>query len=342
MSTNKSKAALTKMTKEQLISEFRELQARNEDAPVLPPAAAAEASTKAKEVIAKASTLSVDTIVANGAKFGLEVQASIRSLTDQAVAKANELATLNEAANETEKRIERLYDLEVAKTSVDLLLGDYQDEVDALKEQIEDDRCSWDKEAAEHAQIVAQRNDDLKQARTREQAEYDYRTKQERQRATDEFNYRRQLAEREMADGQVKFQKAIEEAQATLAEKVKALEVEKVLVAELETNLKASADKDRAAAVNAALANQKHTFALEKKDLENQNLILANRGGDLVSQNQRLEREVAELRSQLAIARSEVVTVAEKAFAATSGQAALKAVMETNAAPANTQGKRAA
>lgn len=70
--------------------------------------------------------------------------------------------------------------------------------------------------------------------------------------------------------------------------------------------------------------------------------LISQKLNDAAGQNTRLMTEIVDLRAALDKARSEVTAVATKAFEATSGRAALAAVMESNAAPIQMTGKRQA
>lgn len=318
----------SKRTKAELLSELKQLEERLHDAPSVDPTAQSLARERAAKTREDAKSLSVDTIVSKGASFGLEVQRTISSLTEQAAQKSEELRTLQEAVTIEQQELERLYQLDVASASVKALIEEHTERKAALEREIADARHAWAEEVAAHNRAVQQRNADVQAQRQREQQEYDYRTRQERQRAQDDFDYKLQIADRAQKERAGQFEKDMAVRVAEITRQEKELAQGRARIEGLDGEVKARVDKEVAIATNSLKSTLTSQFTLEKKDLEMQLQLSAQRNSSLIEQNNRLAAEIAKLHVALDAARAEVKDIAIKSVEGASGQTALQKVME--------------
>jgi hypothetical protein len=307
----------SKRTKAELIDELQALEAAVKNAPSTDPTAQALARERVTQTREAAKGLSVDTIVTKGASFGLEVQRTVSGLTEQALQKAEELRTLQEAVDVEKEELERLYQLDVVSASTK-----------ALVEEIDAARKAWEEEYTAHNKAVAQRNAELTVQRTREQQEYDYRTQQERKKAKDDFQYEMQIARREQAESTDRIAKDFEARRAEIERQEKELAAGRARIENLDAEIKTKTDAEVAKATNAVKAAITQQFALERKDLENVVRLSEQRVADVVAQNARLTAEIVTLNKALEAARIEVKEIALKSVEGASGQTALQKVME--------------
>ena len=178
MATAKKSAARPKRTKEETEQEFAEIQeevtaARETSDPK------AEEVRKARETETRAAVegLSVETVVGEISNLGLEVSKSLAALSDQLAQEVNRLATVREAVTLEQKELERLHKIDVAATALDQLVQDYSRQ----KEQL----GGRNRGAADGLGRKSLRQTE------RERKEQDELLKKQRQRETDEYEYRK-------------------------------------------------------------------------------------------------------------------------------------------------------
>lgn len=318
----------SKRTKAELVEELENLQDQLAGQAAPDPTAAAVARTNAAATREAVKGLSVDQIVQNGAKFGLEVQRTVSELTQQAVQKAEELKTLQAAIEVETKELERLYQLDVAAASVQALISEHETMKAGLEKSIAAVRQAWDEEVQSHQKFVSQRNNELEATRRREQADYDYRTKQERERAQEEFNYKLRIAERNQAEQAARAQKEIDERLAAIRAQEEAIAAGNARIAGLDEEIKQASASAAAIAASSVKKDLEAKFALERKELEFQTQLAKQALISSEERNSRNLEEINKLQMQLDAARAEVRDIAKSAVEGASGQLALSKVME--------------
>jgi hypothetical protein len=328
MATTKSRAARAKRTKDDLISELESLEQKLQGAEAPDPVAQTIAKENATKTLAAVKGLSVDNIVTKGATFGLEVQRTVAGLTEQAVLKAEELTNLQEAIAIESAELERLYDLDVVSASVQALIAEHTTKKAGLEQEILVARRAWEEEKTANQRFVTQRNTDLEQNRRREQAEYDYKTAQERGRVTEEFAHKMAISERDQAERDAQATKVINERLALLTAQEKDIQQFRARIEGLDAELKAKSDAAVAIATNSLKKELLGNFALEKKDLDLAIQLQIQKNGAVEQANAKLIEEVTKLHAQLDAARQEVRDIAKSAVEGASGQVALQKVME--------------
>jgi len=189
-------------------------------------------------------------------------------------------------------------------------------------------RKAWDEEKISHNKFVTQRNQDLETARRRDQAEYDYKTQQERTRATEEFQHALTIQARDQAEREAQATKIINERLEVITAQEKDIQQFKARVEGLDAEIKAKSDAAVAIATNALKKELLGNFALEKKDLDLAIQLQIQKNGALEAANIKQSEEIAKLHVQLDAARQEVRDIAKSAVEGASGQVALQKVME--------------
>lgn len=340
--TTLSKYAINKMTKSELAERFLELQSSYKSTPAMPAAAVEAATAKKKEVVEAAKVLTPRNIVNSAAAFELEMMATIKDLTAKATAKANELETLNAALSAGQEDLQTRYELELSKTAVAQLLGDYEDKVKEIEKTIADTRAAWQLEQAEHTKLVNARNAEITLKRTQDEAEYNYRTSTSRARAEEEFQHKLAIAKRNQDERAAEFERKMTEARAALEAENAKLEAGLARVAALESTFESKVAAAAEEKVKSAVTSERIKYAMEKKDLERELALTSQKLADQLATSAGQANEIARLNNALDKARAEVNNIATNAFASVSGQSALRAVMESNATAAAPAGKRAA
>jgi hypothetical protein len=326
------KTSRSTRTKAELEAEIEELEQRLEGAPALSPQAETLAKEHVREVrqaVASKGLLSIEQIVTDGAQFGLKAQQTVEDITKQIAAKAADLKELKDAIAIEEAEIARLYDLDVAAASVQSLLQEHQETKAQLEKEQEAARASWSEEVFRHNKANQERDQALAQTRKREQDEYDYRTKQERQKADDAFAQNMLLQNRAQADRVAAVEKDLAQRQALIAAEEATIATLKERVANIDTEIASRVKQAEAIVRNQVTRDLTNEFALQKKDLELELRVVSEKNLSANSANEKLAEQVAILTKQLEAARQQVIEVSNNALASASGQVALNAVRET-------------
>lgn len=325
---SKTRAARSKRTKEQLLDEMEALEARLDSAEAKDPVAAALAKEAAGKTREAAKGLSVDTIVAKGSTFGLEVQRAVNNLTEQLIAKAEELKTLQEAIGIEQEELQRLYDLDVASASVRALVEDKERTIAELDAQIAEKRKAWQEEQAQHVREVQERNAEIQRQRAREADEYEYRTNTARERRSAEFDQhlRQKKAEHDAAVAVERV--ALEEQRTALAAERAELDKFRERVNGLEGEIKSKVDAAVAIATNSLKRDLESKFALERKDYEAALGLERQKVAQSESAIASLAADVETLYAQLAAAKQQVTDITIKALESASGQQALQVLRD--------------
>jgi len=332
MTARKSPAARksrSTRTKDDLENEIEELKAQLGGQEALDPQAevlAKEHITKTREAV---KGLSVDDIITKGAQFGLQAQRTVAELTNQISAEALRLRTLQDAINVETAEIERLYDIEVASASIKALIQEHEEKKSALELEILQARNAWNEEAVSHSKTIQQRNQELAQQRQREQDDYAYKLRMDRQKANDEFAQNMLIQSRQQADKTLAFERDINDRLAAIQAQEKDLITFKERVAGFDEEIKAKTAQAVAIATSSLKKDLTNEFALQKKDLEIHTKIVEQQKLATDEANSKLAQQVVTLTQQLDAARAQVQAISEAALQSASGRQALDVVRET-------------
>jgi chromosome segregation ATPase len=307
---------------------FEELKDQTAGAEALDPQAAKLAAEHAASTRAGVKGLSVDTIVAKGATLGLEIGRTLSGLTEQCVAKAQELKTLQDAVALEMAELERLYDLDVASASIQVLIQDHENQKAELEKDINQLRADWLIEQTTHNKQVAERNAELQAARRKEQSEYEYTKTQERARAEDQFAEKVRLQERDHADRKTQFEKDLAERKAQIAKEEAEIAALKARIAGIDEEIKAAVAKEVAIATNSVKRELEFKHTLEKKDHEQALNLEKQKNVSLTEANTKLAEQLLSVTKQLDAAREQVQNIAVKSLESASGAQALAKVTE--------------
>lgn len=314
-------------TRADVADSFKELQ--NRDTETLDPQAASLATEHAKKVRAAVSILSVDDIAQKNTALSLEVNRTFADLTEKCIGKATELKTLEEAVKLESTELERLYGVDIASASIQILIQEHTEKKEALEKEIALVRAQWAEERTNHTKENQLRDVELRDSRRREEESYSYSLKVSRAKAADEFEQTKLLKERELAEKiDVAVKDIVARREALVADE-KAAEVLKVRVAGIDEEIKKAVGSAVGVATNSLKRELEHGFALEKKDLESKLAIEARNNAALSDANGKLAEQILSMQKQLDASREQMQAVSLKAFESVSGQLALSKVQET-------------
>ncbi len=311
----KKKTTRATRTKNDVKDEFDTL--RNSVTADQDPIARAMAKANATAARSFVSGLTVDEVVTNTTNLGLDLQKALANVTEQLTAKLQELETVKTAIVAERQELENLHNIDVSKTSVDMLIEEY----DRLVEQHETDtaerRAAWLTEQQEHAKQQQVITTDIQSRRAREEAEYQYNLMTQRRTEADQNAATQARLEKDWADRE-----------AILAARETELGTLRTQVADMPATIKSAVDKEVAIVTNSMKRDHTHQVEILRGSYESKIALLNQRiESDNVAQAA-LARQVDKLQAQLDAAKTQVSEIARQALEASSGKDALSRVME--------------
>jgi hypothetical protein len=330
MATKSTKtAARPKRTKVETEQEFTEIQeelaaARETSEPK------AEEVRKARESETRASAegLSVETVVGEISNLGLQVSKSLAGLSDQLAQEVNRLATVREAVTLEQKELERLHKIDVAATALDQLVQDYSRQKEQLEAEIAAQRTAWEEEQKQTERDRKELDEILKKQRQRETDEYEYRKALDRKKAQDKYEEDLKLQERANKEKQETLDKSWREREAALKASEEELKSLRKEAAEFPARLQRESEKAAAEAVRVTEQKFEQRMLLLGKDSEGEKRLADLRIKALEESLARQSAQMAALEKQLEEAKRQVQEIAVKAIEGASGARALTHINE--------------
>ncbi|MEJ1937578.1 hypothetical protein WDZ92_45890, partial [Nostoc sp. NIES-2111] len=138
---------------------------------------------KNQEILAIASTYTVDSIVKGLADLQLEFGSTINNLAEKLAKENSKLDELNQAIEIESKHLQELQRIRIVADALDILTQEHQEKLKTLEQditskretldkEIATKRKEWQKEQAEYEEALKAYNDLLAKERQQEQEEY--------------------------------------------------------------------------------------------------------------------------------------------------------------------------
>lgn len=318
----------TTRTKKDVETAFDEIVEGAEGQETLDPQAAGLAAEHAASTRSKVSGLSVDTIVKNAATLNLQIGRTLNELTEQCVARANELKTIQDAIVVESSELQRLYDLDIVSASTQLLIEEHRATKESLEKEQETLRATWAEEFATHQKDARQREADLQVARKREEEAYEYNKRIARAQKEDEFARKLSFQDRELADKSEAFEREFAQRKSVLDAAEAELSTLRGRVAGLDAEISTAVTRAEKILTNVLTKDFSHKEALAVADSNAKLQLEQQKVANLEKNNTELARQVIALTTEVKEAHAKVAETAKEALISASGQTALARVME--------------
>ncbi|MDX2155348.1 MAG: hypothetical protein SFW09_02465 [Hyphomicrobiaceae bacterium] len=303
--------------------EFEELQA--EIAAREPIDAKVEASARAQEDQLRSATaeVGVDAVVQRIAGLGLEVSRALSDIAEKLTAEVRLLGSLKEAAEIERRELDRLHNIDIAATSIDLLVAEHAEKKKAVEAEMAEQRAQWQDETARTERERREQEEALKRQRQREIEDYEYRKALERKKAQDKYDEEQRQAERKRAERQEALEKDWQRREAALKEREEHVARLEAQVAELPARLARETEAAAQEARRQVEAQLERQILLLKKDAEAEARLAGQSIKALEQQLAASAGQIAALEKQLAEAKQQVQDIAVRAIEGASGARAL-------------------
>ncbi len=278
------------------------------------------------EVRAAVSEITVEVIAKKLSDLNVEISRTLSGLGEKMNAEVGLLRSLKESVTLESKDLQRLHGIDIAATSIDQLVADYQEKKTAFETDLLNRRQEWARETEEKKQEEAEYTEALKKMRAREEEDYKYKTALERKKLQDQFEEACRLKEKQNREVQEDLERSWKERETVLKdreEKWVALEKE---VEQFQERLATECAKAAKEAIQEAEAKYNREIEKLKRDLlvEKQigELKLSQMQESLASQ----QVQTSSLQAQLDEAKRQVQDIALKAIEGASGAKALSQI----------------
>lgn len=268
---------------------------------------------------------------AKSAALAAELAAKIKSSTDEFGATAavtlaeslktqiqdatTRLAELREAVKLETAELERLHKIDVAATSLDILLDEYKAKNAELEQQIAETKARWDADMVE-----------LATKRKRDEEQYVYNRDQQRKKEQEQFNEELRQAAKAEAERKADLERQFKLQSEELVRRAHQMkEAEKALAAENEKAFALMA-QDTERKLEELKREHAYQLAAARSEAANTINLLEAEKRSLQADHRRIMDQLGDAYAQLAVARAEVKEISVAALQASSGREALHQV----------------
>jgi chromosome segregation ATPase len=267
--------------------------------------------------------VTVDSVVQEVAALGLRVGNALSDLSAQLVAEVRQLEQVRSVLALERRELERLHQIDIAATAIDMLVQDYDQRKRALDGEVSAARATWDAEESERARADKEFDDALKKQRQREAEDFEYRKALERKKAQDKYDEEQRLVEKKNRERQDTLEKSWQEREAALKAQEDELKRLKKEVDGFPQRLHDDVARAVAETTAAVRRDAEQQVQLSAKDRESESrvaeLTIRTHEETLARQSQ----QIAALQKQVDEAKQQVQEIAVKAIEGASGARAL-------------------
>ena len=263
--------------------------------------------------------VSVDGVVEQISKLGLEITRALSGISEKLVDEVNQLATLRMAVGLERQELDRLHKIDVAATSLDLLVQQYEKQKDQLESEIAAQRSVWEENAETNERERKEQEETLKKQRQREIDEYEYKKNLERKRAQDKYDEELRLQEKKNKDRQETLEKSWAQREAALAEQEAEFTRLRKEAVDFPSRLQREMEEAAARAAKDALQQAGQEALLLKKEAEGDRRIAELQIKTLDEMAARQNGQILALQKQVDEAKKQVQEIAVRAIEGASG-----------------------
>jgi colicin import membrane protein len=272
--------------------------------------------------------LSVDGVVEQISKLGLDISRALSGVSEKLVEEVNRLATLRQAVSLEREELDRLHKIDVAATALDQLVQGYEKQKQQLESEIATQRSVWEENVQTAERERKEQDDALKKQRQRETDEYEYKKNQERKRAQDKYDEEFRQREKENQERQQTLEKAWSQREGALAEREEELSGLRKEAADFPARLQREVQQATGQAAKEAKQQADQQALLLKKESESDRRLAELQIKTLEDLVSRQNAQLAEMQKQMDDAKKQVQEIAVRAIEGASGSKTLAHVNE--------------
>lgn len=272
--------------------------------------------------------VTVDGVVEQISKLGLDVSRALNGVSEKLVDEVNRLAALRAAVELERQELERLHKLDVASAALDVMVQDYAKQKEQLEAEIALQRSVWEDNVQASERERKEQEETQKKQRQRDIDEYEYKKNLERKRAQDKYDEETRQQEKKDKDRQEILDKSWAQREAALSEQEAELARLRKEAAEFPARLQRETEQAAARAATEWQQQSGHQALLVKKEAESDRRIAEMQIKSLEDLVARQNTQIADLQKQMDEAKRQVQEIAVRAIEGASGSKTLAHVNE--------------
>ncbi|MBU8895150.1 kinetoplast-associated protein [Corallococcus sp. H22C18031201] len=305
---------------------FDDMSRKVRNKPVIPAKEQDARNIHARSVLTGVAGLTAESAVKKVTEAGLTINKTLGGINEQVIALVEELKKLDEAIRLKTEELAALHGRDVAASAIDVLVAEY----DRRKAELHVELERMQKEAAEsrarfQAELTADR-EAAEVARKRSDEAYVYDIQLHRKKEQDAFQEVLRQQSAQERDRKEKLEKDWATREEALALREKELTDLRKQVADFPAVTKREVDAASAIVGSRVKSEWELKFTLAQKDAETAQRVAGMEVSSLKETNVRQAAALQALQAELAEAKRQVQTIAEKALESASGARALAEV----------------
>ena len=277
----------------------------------------------AAEVRQAVESVSVDLVAQRIAALNGEVSHTLFDLSEKLTAEVELLARVRDAVQLERHELERLHKIDIAATSLDQLIQDYERERERLETEMQARRNEWEQEARTTERERKETEETLRKQRQRENEDYEYKKQLERKKAQDRYDEEMHLLEKKNEERRNELERTWAQREAALKEREDELAQLRQQVEDLPKRIAAEKEAALAEANRQVTAKYEQQVLVLQKDAEVERKVAALQVTGLQEALKRQTEQIAALEKAVEEAKRQVQDIALKAIEGASGSRAL-------------------
>ncbi|MGA8030119.1 MAG: hypothetical protein WB992_23475 [Bryobacteraceae bacterium] len=267
--------------------------------------------------------ISIDSVAQRISGLGGHISRTLIDLSDRLTGEVEVLARVREAVQLERQELERLHKIDVAATSIDQLVQDYERERERLQTEIQARRSEWEQEARTGERERKEAEEALRKQRQRENEDFEYRKQLERKKAQDKYEEEMRLLENKNQERQQELDRNWAQRDADLKEQEDELARLRREVDDFPKRVAAEKEAALAEATRRAASEYEQRILILQKDAEAERKVSGLQVQTLQDALSRQTEQVVSLEKALEEAKRQVQEIALKAIEGASGSRAL-------------------
>jgi len=286
------------------------------------------AAVQAQDVLEAVREVSFDTVTNELASVQVEVQKTLAELSGKLTAQLGILEDVQKAIVLKQEELQRLHQIEAAAMELD----DLKAQIDATKEEWEQDKAQWKREFEE------MKSDNRKQW-ARDEADHLYSTEQKRRAMADTLTYEHAQKEKTNREKQEQLEKQWAEREALIKKAEQELAELRTFKEQEPERIKKAVNEAVAVANNSLKKEYEHQKQIALKDAEMEKKLADQTAINNAQTITKLQSQIESLEKQVEVANQRAAETAAKALESASGRAtteALQRMMESEKSSSKT------
>jgi len=273
------------------------------------------AAVQAQDVLEAVREVSFDTVTNELASVQVEVQKTLAELSGKLTAQLGILEDVQKAIVLKQEELQRLHQIEAAAMELD----DLKAQIDATKEEWEQDKAQWKREFEE------MKSDNRKQW-ARDEADHLYSTEQKRRAMADTLTYEHAQKEKTNREKQEQLEKQWAEREALIKKAEQELAELRTFKEQEPERIKKAVNEAVAVANNSLKKEYEHQKQIALKDAEMEKKLADQTAINNAQTITKLQSQIESLEKQVEVANQRAAETAAKALESASGRATTEAL----------------